>query len=123
MLIVPVDASVMPVPEPVDPVSIVTSGSFPLESVNCFWYAAVQAPINGYSSELPVSVMVVAVLSGDAGSAAPTIFAAAGELELLLGLPLELQAAAKTESGTRAAAVNARRVLLATGEYSFISAR
>jgi len=35
MLTVPVDASVMPVPEPVEPVSIVTIGAFEL-LMNCF---------------------------------------------------------------------------------------
>jgi hypothetical protein len=46
------------------------------------------------------------------------VFAAAGgELELLL------QAAASRASGTRAAAVHAKRIRLATGEYSFTYAR
>jgi hypothetical protein len=46
MLIVPVEASVIPVPEPVDPVSMVTSGALELFT-NAFWYALVQVPISG----------------------------------------------------------------------------
>jgi hypothetical protein len=54
---------------------------------------------------LPVSVMVSAVLAGDVGSAAPTIFAAAGVEDEEGELPDEPQAAARTESGIKAAAV------------------
>jgi hypothetical protein len=50
-----------------------------------------------------------------AGSAAPTIFAAAGaDEDVEPGVDDELQAAARTESGIKAAAVYAKRIFFAT---------
>jgi hypothetical protein len=73
---------------------------------------------------LPVSVTTSGVFDGEVGSAAPTIFAAAaGEDVDELGEVDEPQAAARTESGIKAAAAYAKRVFFATWEYSFISAR
>jgi hypothetical protein len=72
---------------------------------------------------LPVSVIVSGVVAGELGSAGPTCAAADGADDGdVLGLELP-QAAASTESGTRAAAVHTKRIFLATGEYSFAFAR
>src|SRR3984885_2604179 len=107
MLTSPSLASAMPVPEPVAPEVIVTEGSAVL-------YAVCQVPNNGNSSVLPVSeIDLPDALSAAAGED----FDAAGVDELLL------QAAASRASGTRAAAVHAKRIRLATGEYSFTYAR
>jgi hypothetical protein len=71
-------------------------------------------PISGYSSELPVSVMVVGVFDGDVGSAAPTIFADdVDDPDGLDGDELP-QAAASTVSGIKAAAVYTKRFIFAT---------
>jgi hypothetical protein len=72
-------------------------------------------PISGYSSELPVSVMVVGVFDGDVGSAEPTIFAAddVDDPDGLDGDELP-QAAASTVSGIKAAAVYTKRFIFAT---------
>src|ERR1700733_4408328 len=101
-------ASAMPVPEPVAPEVIVTAGFAVL-------YAVCQVPNSGNSRVLPVSEIdlpdALRAVAGDD-------FAAAGvEVELLL------QAAASRASRTRAAAVHAKRIRLATGEYSFTYAR
>jgi hypothetical protein len=80
-------------------------------------------PISGYRRVLPVSVTVSGVLDGEVGNAGPTIAAALGELDEDGVLGELLQAAASTASGTMAAAVYTKRILLATGEYSFSSAR
>ena len=82
--------------------------------MNCFWYASVQVPISGYSSVLPVSVTTSGVFAGEAGSAAPTIFAAAGGDDDDADGDDEPQAAARTESGIKAAAVYTKRIFFAT---------
>src|SRR5271170_6319640 len=83
--------------------------------------------MSGYSSVLPVSTMVSGVDEGLVGSAGPTMAAAGAEVdgdeeegELLLLLP---HAAARSASGTAAAAVYIRRSRLATGGYSLTQAR
>jgi hypothetical protein len=59
--------------------------------------------------------MVSGVFDGEVGSAAPTIFAdAAGADDDEPGVDDELQAAASTESGIKAAAVYAKRIFFAT---------
>src|SRR5215475_1789012 len=121
MFTVPVAASVMPVPDPVPPVVMVTIGS-PAELTNCFWYAVAQVPNSGNKSVLPVSVSDVGVLSGLVGRAAPFMGADLFEEPEPPEFEPELQAAASTANGTRAAAVQAKRFRLATGEYSFTCA-
>src|SRR5579875_1357010 len=113
MFTVPVDASVMPVPEPVPPVVIVTC-------LYSFWYAVDHVPNSGNSSVLPVSVIEAGDEAGAAGSAAPCIFAADGdELGLLPPPPLLLQAATVAASGMRTAAASGRGILLLTENFSF----
>src|SRR5215472_12306384 len=115
MFTVPLLASAMPVPDPVPPVVIVTTGSLSAGGwVNCFWYAVAQALISGNSRVLPVSEMEAGVLAGAEGRAGPCM---AAEVEVELDeLP---QAAARTVSGARTAAVRATHIRLFTGEYSF----
>jgi hypothetical protein len=72
-------------------------------------------PNSGNSSVLPVSE--IDLPDALSAAAAGEDFDAAGVDELLL------QAAASRASGTRAAAVHAKRIRLATGEYSFTYAR
>lgn len=109
MSTVPVLASEMPVPDPVPADEIDTLEYEVL-------YALAQAPKSGNSSVLPVSDIDTDPLGGTADSAGPVAFGLGGvELELL-------HAAASKAIGIRAAAVQARRIL-ATGEYSFTSAR
>jgi len=100
----------MPVPEPVPAVVIVTV-------VTVVLYAVCQAPKSGNISVLPVSVSETPVDEAVADAAA----AADGDVE---GVDVpELPQAASKASGTTAAAVHAKRILLATSEYSFVSAR
>src|SRR5580658_1733687 len=103
----PSAASVMPVPDPVDPEVIVT---FALAAL----YAACQVPNSGNSSVLPVSEIdfTLALAAGEDDGAVVDF---EGELEP--------HAAARTVSGTRAAAVHTKRIFLATWEYSFSYAR
>src|ERR1035437_4078897 len=110
MVTVPVPASAMPVPEPVPAVVIVTV-------VTVVLYAVCQAPKSGNISVLPVSVTATpveeeALAAGDDDGVAAVV-----------ELPPELPQAASRASGTSAAAVHAMRILLATSEYSFVSAR
>jgi hypothetical protein len=98
------------VPEPVPAVVIVTV-------VTVVLYAVCQAPKSGNISVLPVSVSETPV---DEALAAGDV-AAAGDVE---GVDVpELPQAASKASGTTAAAVHAKRILLATSEYSFVHAR
>src|SRR5579875_1941745 len=111
MSTVPVVASAMRVPEAVGRVVSVRCGYR-------FWEWEAQALISGNSRVLPVSVTDAAALAGAEGRAGPTILAAD---------PPELgdegfeppQPAASTARGTRAAAMPAIRIGMATGEYSF----
>jgi hypothetical protein len=75
-------------------------------------YPVAHAPNSGNISVLPVSVSAAADEAADEDVA----FGEDDEEELL-ELP---QAAASTVSGTMAAAVQTRRILLATGTYSFV---
>src|SRR5215468_309960 len=119
MFTVPVAASVMPVPDPVPPVVIVTTGS-PPEFTNCFWYAVAQEPISGNISVLPVSVSDAGDVFGFVGSDGPVMGAEFWEFEF--EFERELHAAASRVRGTRAAATQAKRILVVTGEYSFTCA-
>jgi hypothetical protein len=83
-------------------------------------YAVAHAPISGNSSVLPVSDSDTDPVGGTADSAGPV---GLGEAFGLVELGLLLHAAASNAMGIRAAAVQARRFLLATGEYSFTYAR
>src|SRR5450432_2767122 len=99
----------MPVPDPVPAVVIVTV-------VTAVLYAVCQAPKSGNISVLPVSVSETpveeALAAGDADDDPAEV----------VDVP-ELPQAASSASGTSAAAVHATRILLATSEYSFVSAR
>src|SRR5262245_686070 len=77
-----------------------------LTSGNSWLYAACHAPKSGNRSVLPVSVIVFP----DDGAA---------DVDEPGEDPELLQATASTVSGTRAAAVQAKRIRLVTGEYSF----
>src|SRR5262245_41164167 len=72
MFTVPVAASVMPVPDPMPLVVIVTIGS-PPEFTNCFWYAVAQEPNSGNISVLRVSVSDAGEVFGLAGRDGPVM--------------------------------------------------
>jgi hypothetical protein len=77
-------------------------------------------------TELPVSVRVpedgAAGIDGDAAAVALAGGTVVGEVdEVVDELVDELHAAAANAIGIRAAAVQAKRILLATGTYSFTS--
>jgi len=77
-------------------------------------YPVAHAPNSGNISVLPVSVSAAADEAADEDE---DVAFGEDDEEELLELP---QAAASTVSGTMAAAVQTRRILLATGTYSFV---